>query len=210
LPTDLDKNTYAHWMWECGFPSIGIPLPENEMAIHDESGNALPENTRGEIVIRGVNVMRAYFKRPDANASAFTHGWFRSGDEGFWRLGPDGRPYFFITGRLKELFIRGGVNYSPLEIDEVLNAIPGVKAAMAVGFENNFYGEEIGAYVQREPGATLTEAEVLAACRESLPFNKSPKVVLFGEDFPVTSTGKYQRGKLKERFARWRDAEFRK
>lgn len=210
LPTDLDKNTYAHWMWECGFPSIGIPLPENEMAIHDESGNALPENTRGEIVIRGVNVMRAYFKRPDANASAFTHGWFRSGDEGFWRLGTDGRPYFFITGRLKELFIRGGVNYSPLEIDEVLNAIPGIKAAMAVGFENNFYGEEIGAYVQREPGATLTEAEVLAACRESLPFNKSPKVVLFGEDFPVTSTGKYQRGKLKERFAPWRDAEFRK
>ncbi|WP_395091880.1 class I adenylate-forming enzyme family protein [Armatimonas sp.] len=210
LPTDLDKNLYAHWMWECGFPSIGIPLPENQMAIHDENGGVLPENTRGEIVIRGVNVMRAYFKRPDANASAFTHGWFRSGDEGFWRLGADGRPYFFITGRLKELFIRGGVNYSPLEIDEVLNAIPGVKAAMAVGFENNFYGEEIGAYVQCEPGATLTEAQILAACLQSLPFNKAPKVVVFGEEFPVTSTGKYQRGKLKGQFAAWKDAEFRK
>ncbi|WP_309718132.1 class I adenylate-forming enzyme family protein [Armatimonas sp.] len=210
LPINLAKADYAHWMWECGFPSIGIPLPENEMAIHDENGKALPADTRGEIVIRGVNVMRAYFKRPDANEAAFTHGWFRSGDEGFWRSGTDGRPYFFITGRLKELFIRGGVNYSPLEIDEVLNAIPGVKAAMAVGFENNFYGEEIGAYVQLEPGAARTEAEILAACRESLPFNKAPKVVLFGEDFPVTSTGKYQRGKLKERFAKWRDAEFRK
>ena len=210
LPTNLNKTDYAHWMWECGFPSIGIPLPENEMAIHDENGCTLPENTRGEIVIRGVNVMRAYFKRPDANASAFTHGWFRSGDEGFWRLGADGRPYFFITGRLKELFIRGGVNYSPLEIDEVLNAIPGVKAAMAVGFENNFYGEEIGAYVQREPGATLTEAQILAACLQSLPFNKAPKVVVFGEEFPVTSTGKYQRGKLKGQFVAWKDAEFRK
>ena len=210
LPPNLSTADNAHWLWECGFPSIGIPLPENEMAIHDESGNALPENTRGEIVIRGVNVMRAYFKRPDANASAFTHGWFRSGDEGFWRLGADGRPYYFITGRLKELFIRGGVNYSPLEIDEVLNAIPGVKAAMAVGFENNFYGEEIGAYVQCEPGATLTEAQILAACLQSLPFNKAPKVVVFGEEFPVTSTGKYQRGKLKGQFVAWKDAEFRK
>lgn len=210
LPTELDQETYAHWMWECGFPSIGIPLPENELAIHDESGNALPAETRGEIVARGVNVMRAYYRRPEANAAAFTHGWFRSGDEGFWRPGPDGRPYLFITGRLKELIIRGGVNYSPLEIDEVLNAIPGVKAAMAVGFENNFYGEEIGAYVQREPGAALTEAEILAACLETLPFNKAPKVVVFGDDFPVTSTGKYQRGKLKPLFAAWRDAEFRK
>lgn len=210
LPTDLTDDQYAHWMWEEGFPSIGVPLPENQLAIHDEGGNALPENSRGEIVVRGITVMRAYFQRPEANAAAFTHGWFRSGDEGFWRRGTDGRPYFFITGRLKELIIRGGVNYSPLEIDEVLNAIFGVKAAMAVGFENNFYGEEIGAYVQREPGATLTEAEVLAACRERLPFNKSPKVVVFGEEFPVTSTGKYQRNRLKERFAAWKDAEFRK
>lgn len=210
LPPDLDQESYAHWMWECGFPSIGIPLPENEMAVHDESGNALPADTRGEIVVRGVNVMRAYYRRPEANAAAFTHGWFRSGDEGFWRLGTDGRPYFFITGRLKELIIRGGVNYSPLEIDEVLNAISGVKAAMAVGFENNFYGEEIGAYVQRTPGATVTEAEILTACLETLPFNKAPKVVVFGDDFPVTSTGKYQRGKLKPLFVAWRDAEFRK
>jgi len=210
LPPDLDPDTYAHWMWGCGFPSIGIPLSENELAVHDERGSALPENTRGEIVVRGVNVMRAYYLRPEANAAAFTHGWFRSGDEGFWRRGDDGRPYFFITGRLKELIIRGGVNYSPLEIDEVLNAISGIKAAMAVGFENNFYGEEIGAYVQLEPGATLTEAEILAACRATLPFNKAPKVVVFGDTFPVTSTGKYQRGKLKDRFAAWKDAEFRK
>src|SRR5207237_3113349 len=162
--------------------------------------NPLPEDARGEIVIRGHNVMRYYFKRPDANRDTFAHGWFRSGDEGFYKTGKEGRSYFFITGRLKELIIRGGVNYSPFDIDEVLNAIPGVKAAMAVGFENDFYGEEIGASVQLEENATLTEADILAACREKLPFSKRPKVVLFGETFPVTSTGKYQRNKLKPMF----------
>lgn len=210
LPIDLEENTQRHWMTECGFPSIGCPIPENEMAIHDESGNPLAPEARGEIVIRGHNVMRCYYRRPDANESAFAHGWFRSGDEGFYRVGEDVRHYYFITGRLKELIIRGGVNYSPFDIDEVLNAIPGVRAAMAVGFENNFYGEEIGAYVRLEPGAKVTEEEILAVCREKLSWAKSPKVVVFGDDFPVTSTGKYQRGRLRERFAAWKDSEFRR
>ena len=177
----------------CGFPSIGCRCSANEMAIHDAQGNALAPGVRGEIVARGPNVMKYYFKRPDANRDTFAHGWFRSGDEGFYQVGPDGRDYYFITGRLKELIIRGGVNYSPFDIDEVLSAIPGVKAAMAVGFDNAFYGEEIGAYVQREDSATVTEEEILAACRTRLPYAKSPKVVIFGDTFPVTSTGKYQR-----------------
>ncbi len=209
LPVDLSPQEYAYWMTECGFPSIGCPLPVNEMAVHDDSGKPLPAEARGEIVARGPNVMRGYFGRPDANAQAFAHGWFRSGDEGFYRVGQDGRAYFFITGRLKELIIRGGVNYSPFDIDEVLNAIPGVRAAMAVGFDHALYGEEIGAYVQTEPGATLTEADILRACREKLSWAKSPKVALFGDTFPVTSTGKYQRGKLRPLFAAYADADFR-
>lgn len=209
LPVDLDRAAYEHWMFDCGFPSIGCPISANVMAIHDASGHPLPEEARGEIVIRGHNVMCHYFARPEANRDTFAHGWFRSGDEGFYRTGPDGRAYFFITGRIKELIIRGGINYSPFDIDEVLNAVPGVKAAMAVGFENDFYGEEIGAYVQRAEGATLTEEELLRACRESLPFSKCPKVVLFGETFPVTSTGKYQRNRLKPLFARWKETQFR-
>lgn len=209
LPIDLDDATHRHWMTECGFPSIGCPISANEMAIHDSQGRPLPENVRGEIVIRGHNVMKWYFKRPDANRDTFAHGWFRSGDEGFYQTGPDGRPYFFITGRLKELIIRGGVNYSPFDIDEVLNAIPGVKAAMAVGFENHFYGEEIGAYVQLEADAQVTEEEILRACRERLPFAKCPKVVVFGDTFPVTSTGKYQRNRLKPLFEKWKATQFR-
>ncbi|HZP82134.1 MAG TPA: fatty acid--CoA ligase family protein, partial [Chthonomonadaceae bacterium] len=168
-----------------------------------------PEDARGEIVARGYNVMKYYFKRLDANRDTFAHGWFRSGDEGFYRTGTDGRAYFFITGRLKELIIRGGINYAPFDIDEALNAIPGVKAAMAVGFENRYYGEEVGAYVQLEAGAQLTEAEILRACREKLPFAKCPKVVVFGDTFPVTSTGKYQRNKLKPLFVQWKETQFR-
>jgi long-chain acyl-CoA synthetase len=209
LPVGLTPDAYAHWMFECGFPSIGCPVPANEMVIHDSEGNPLAQDARGEIVIRGHNVMRYYFQRPDANRDTFAHGWFRSGDEGFYRVGEDGRDYYFITGRLKELIIRGGVNYSPFDIDEVLCRAPGVKAAMAVGFENDFYGEEVGAYVQRAEGSTVTADDIIAFCRAELPYSKSPKVVIFGETFPVTSTGKYQRNKLKPLFAEWKGARFR-
>jgi long-chain acyl-CoA synthetase len=209
LPIDLDEADYRHWMFDCGFPSIGCPISANEMAIHDEYGVPMREDRRGEIVARGQNVMKYYFKRPDANKQTFAHNWFRSGDEGFRRHGADGRDYYFITGRIKELIIRGGINISPFDIDEVLSKIPGVKAAMAVGFENDFYGEEVGAYVQLEDGANTTSDEILVFARKHLPHSKSPKVVVFGDTFPVTSTGKYQRNKLKPMFAEWRSAEFR-
>jgi long-chain acyl-CoA synthetase len=207
LPVELAAE-HGGWMREHGFPSIGTP-PPNEMAIHDSEGNPVPEGERGEIVIRGVNVMRGYYRRPEANAEAFAHGWFRSGDEGFFRRGADGREYFFITGRIKELIIRGGVNLSPFEIDEVLSAIPGVACGLAVGFENKWYGEEVGAYVMLEPGAALDEAAILRACRERLPFGKAPKVVVFGSDIPVTATGKYQRGRLVPLFADFKDVQYR-
>jgi len=209
LPRDLDAAEHGAWMRDHGFPSIGVPLPPNEMAVHDAEGRAVAEGERGEIVVRGVNVMKGYYGRPDANAEAFAHGWFRSGDEGFLRHDAAGRPFFFITGRIKELIIRGGVNLSPLEIDEVLNRIPGVARGLAVGFENRWYGEEVGAYVMCEPGATLSEEAVLRECRKLLPFSKAPKVVVFGDDIPVTATGKYQRGRLRPLFAAWKDKQFR-
>ena len=209
LPVESSAEEHRGWMRDHGFPSIGAPLPPNEMAIHDGDGNALPEGERGEIVIRGVNVMRGYYRRPEANAETFLHGWFRSGDEGFFRRGSDGRDYYFITGRQKELIIRGGVNLSPFEIDEVLSAIPGVARGLAVGFENKWYGEEVGAYVMLEPGAALDEAAILRACREKLPFGKAPKVVVFGSDIPVTTTGKYQRGRLVALFAAFQDVQYR-
>jgi acyl-CoA synthetase (AMP-forming)/AMP-acid ligase II len=209
LPIDLTLPEHREWMSAHGFPSIGVPLPVNEMTIHDEEGNERGEGEKGEIVIRGHNVMAGYFEDPPANESAFTHGWFRSGDEGFYRYDEQGRRQFFITGRIKELIIRGGVNISPFEIDEVLMNLPGIEVGIAVGFENDWYGEEVGAYVKPKPGIILSEEQVLNACRRQLPYMKSPKVVVFGGDVPVTSTGKYQRSKCRDLFGEWKTRQFK-
>jgi long-chain acyl-CoA synthetase len=152
--------------------------------------------------------MKEYYQNPEANEAAFSHGWFRSGDEGFFMTDDSGRAFFFITGRIKELIIRGGINISPFEIDEVLMNMPGVKAGLAVGFENDWYGEEVGAYIQPKEGVNLTGEEVIAWCRTRFPFSKCPKVVLFGDDIPVTSTGKYQRNRLRHLFAGWKTTQF--
>ncbi len=209
LPLALTPDEHRHWMRDFGFPSIGVAIPGCEMAIHDPEGNGLPPSTRGEIVICGPTVMEGYFNRPESNAEAFAHGWFRSGDEGFFEKDEQGREFFFITGRIKELIIRGGVNLSPFEIDEVLNGIDGVKCGLAVGFENRWYGEEVGAYVVLEEGATIDAETIIAAARAHLPFHKSPKAVVFGTEIPATSTGKYQRNKLKASFTEWKDVQFK-
>ncbi len=209
LPVDLDTPTHRAWLTKHGFPSIGMPLPANEMAIADAEGNALNEGERGEIVIRGHTVMQGYLNNPEVNRETFKHGWFRSGDEGFFLYDEEGRKFFFITGRIKEIIIRGGVNISPFEIDEVLMHIPGVAAGIAVGFENDWYGEEVGALVTLKPDAEISEDKVIAFCRKHLPFAKSPKVVVFTEDVPATSTGKYQRTRCKDRFAAWKSVQFK-
>jgi len=209
LPTGLSDAEHTYWMQSHGFPSIGVAIPANEMCIHDSMGRPVPDGERGEIVIRGSNIMRGYDANPGANSEAFAYGWFRSGDEGFRLHDPQWGCFYFITGRLKELIIRGGVNLAPLEIDEVINRAPGVQAGICVGFENNMYGEEVGALVIPTEDGT-TEADVLGYCMEHLPFSKAPKVVLFTDQLPVTSTGKYQRNKVKHLFAQWKDTQFRK
>lgn len=214
LPNDLTEEQHRHWLTGYEFPSVGVPLRHNLMTILDERGRSLPPATRGEICIRGRTVCAGYFKREDANEAAFQWGWFRSGDEGFYLVDDSGRPFFFVSGRLKELIIRGGVNISPLEIDDVLKTHQAVKFAMALPFENRYYGEEIAAYVvPKDPAAAPSEADLLAHCRMRLPFAKQPKVVLFGDDVPYTSTGKPKRLELKARLAGtlapYRDTQFR-
>ncbi|MSU70182.1 MAG: long-chain fatty acid--CoA ligase [Opitutaceae bacterium] len=203
LPCDLSPAEHQQWMRTHGYPSIGVAIGSNEMAIHDAQGREVAGDGKGEIVIRGHNVMKGYFKRPEANADAFRHEWFRSGDEGFFKTDGQGRRFFFISGRIKELIIRGGINYSPLEIDEVLNRVPGVKAGLAVAFDHDFYGEEVGAYIVREEGSNVGADDILEVCAAQLSFAKRPKVVVFGQNVPVTATGKYQRNKLKPLFERF-------
>lgn len=214
LPNDLSHEEHRHWLRDYEFPSIGVPLRHNTMTILNGKGQPLPEMSRGEICIRGGTVCAGYFKREDANKAAFKWGWFRSGDEGFYARDRHGRPFFFISGRLKELIIRGGVNISPLEIDDALKSHPAVQFAMAVPFEHRYYGEEIAAYVVLRDGVSPpTEADVLAHCRRLLPFSKCPKVILFGQEVPYTSTGKPKRLELKARLAdtlaAYRDRQFK-
>jgi long-chain acyl-CoA synthetase len=212
LPIDLDWETHQHWLQDYGYPSIGCPVNGNEMAIFNVTGNGqmLGPGERGEICIRGHNVMKHYYQRLDANRETFKFGWFRSGDEGFYETDERGRQFFFITGRIKELINRGGVKFSPFDIEEVLLEVPGVKVGLAVAFENDYYGEEVGAYVVLEEGASCSEDTILAHCRQRMSFEKSPKVIVFGTDIPVTTTGKYQRLRLRDRFSDWKGTQFRK
>lgn len=211
IPIDLPADEHKKWLNDYGFPSIGIAIEPNEMDIHNERGERLPENSRGEIVIRGHNVMKYYDENPEANDKTFEFGWFRSGDEGFYINDSAGRKFFFITGRIKELIIRGGVNIAPLEIDEVLMSLPEVKAGIAVGFDNDWYGEEVGALVLLKGGLEHTDYLkdiIIKKCREKLPFYKTPKVVVFSDTIPVTSTGKYQRNKVKILFESFKRVQF--
>jgi len=211
LPVDHNWDTHTHWMRDYGFPSIGVPIEVNEMAIFDASGNGkrLGAGERGEICARGHSIMKGYYQRPDANAEAFKFGWFRTGDEGFYKVDDKGREFYFITGRIKELINRGGVKFSPFDIEEKLLELDEVNTALAIGFPNDYYGEEIGAYIVLNDGKQLSEETVLAHCRSRMPFEKCPKVVVFGTDIPVTSTGKFQRLKLQDRFAEWKSTQFR-
>ena len=212
LPIDLSWDEHKRWLLDHGYPSIGCPVETNEMAIFaaDGSGQQLGPGERGEICIRGHQVMKEYFKRPDANAETFKFGWFRSGDEGFYEVDERGKQFFFITGRIKELINRGGVKFSPFDVEEVLLEIPGVKVGLAIAFTNTYYGEEVGAYVVPQDGVTLNADDIITYCRQRMTFEKAPKVVVFGTDIPVTTTGKYQRLRLKELFAEWEKTQFRK
>ena len=182
----------------------------NEMAIFDAdgSGRQLGPGERGEICIRGHNIMRYYFKRPDVNAETFKFGWFRSGDEGFYQEDEQGRHFFFITGRFKELINRGGVKFSPFDIEEVLLQYPGINVALVVAFKNDYYGEEVGAYIVQHEGSQLDADDILAHCQAHMPFEKSPKVVIFGTVVPVTTTGKHMRLKLQALFTEWEHTQF--
>lgn len=211
MPIDLTADEHFHWLQDHGYPTIGCPIEPNEMGIFDASGSGqqLGPGERGEICVRGHNVMRGYYQRPDANAETFKFGWFRTGDEGFYELDERGRTFFFISGRLKELINRGGVKFSPFDIEEVLLGYAGVKVALAVAFKNTYYGEEVGAYIVPHEGVTLDPDALIAFARTKMSYEKSPKVVVFGTEIPVTSTGKYQRLRLQDLFAEWEGTQFR-
>lgn len=146
-------------------------------------------------MIRGPNVMKGYYKNPKATREAFDEeGWLHTGDLAY----RDTDGYFFITGRLKELIIKGGENIAPREIDEVLYQHPAVLEAAAFGVPDKSYGEEVMACVALKPGARCVAAELEAFCVERLGRYKSPREVTVLDSLPKGPSGKIQRRKLAE------------
>jgi acyl-CoA synthetase (AMP-forming)/AMP-acid ligase II len=166
-----------------------------EVAIMDDDGTILPQGEIGEVVIRGPNVTAGYEANPDANAKAFTHGWFRTGDQGAF----DAEGFLTLTGRLKELINRGGEKVSPLEVDGVLSAHPAVAQALTFAMPHAKLGEEVAAAVVLREGAACTERELRDFAAQQLADFKVPRKVVFLPEIPKGATGKLMRIGLAEK-----------
>jgi long-chain acyl-CoA synthetase len=166
--------------------SIGTPLEEVEMRVVDEDDNEVAQGEVGEIVIRGHNIMKGYWQRPDATAEAMRGGWFHSGDMA--RVDEEG--YFFIVDRKKDLIIRGGYNVYPREVEEVLYEHPKIREAAVLGVPHDQWGEEIGAAVVLHEGEELSPEECSAYVKERIAAYKYPRLVWFLDDLPKGPTGK--------------------
>ncbi len=176
------------------YGSAGLPLGV-EARVVDRTGAILPAGERGEIELRGSNVMIGYYKSPeDTLATVRPGGWLATGDLGY----RDADGYYFITGRLKELIIKGGENIAPREIDEALLAHPAVLEAAAVGVPDDAYGQEILACVVVKPGAVCSEDELRAYCVRTLGRYKAPRYLRLVAQLPKGPSGKVQRLKLTE------------
>jgi len=176
--------------------SIGLPWPDTEARIVDiESGKrTLQVGEIGELVIRGPQVMKGYWNKPEETAYALRSGWLYTGD--IARMDEDG--YFTIVDRIKDMIKTAGENVYPREVEEVLFTHPKVKEAVVVGIPQEFLGEEIKAYVVLKEGETATAEEIIKFCREQLSKFKVPKAVEFRDQLPKTLVGKVMRRILRD------------
>ena len=188
---DLEPAERARLMARQGVPMVHA----GEVAIMDADGSLLPADgeSLGEVVLRGDGVMKEYFKNPEATADAFAGGWYHSGDLGV--MHPDG--YIQLRDRAKDIIISGGENISSIEVESALSAVDGVSDVAVVGVQDDRWGERPHAYVVLESGASLTEDEIKAACRQDLAGFKVPDRVHFVQEMPRTATGKIRKNELR-------------
>ena len=173
--------------------SVGFPVWGVKARVVDEAGNDVPTGELGEIALRGHNVMKGYYKRPEATAAAIRDGWFYTGDIG--RFDADG--YLYIADRVKDMILRGGFNVYPREIEEVLMTHEAVSLAAVVGVPHVENGEEIKAFIVLKSGAVLTEDELVKWARKQMADYKYPRLVEFRETLPMTATGKILKRELR-------------
>lgn len=188
----MTSNPLGAGCQKAGF--VGIATSP-EVCILNAEGTAEPQGSEGEVCIKGDNVTPGYENNPEANASSFTGGWFRTGDQGYF----DADGYLKITGRLKEIINRGGEKISPLEVDNVLMDHPAIQQVVTFAVADKFLGEEIGAAIVLADGAALSEAELKAYANQHLAKFKVPRHIRFVNEIPKGATGKLQRIGLAEK-----------
>jgi long-chain acyl-CoA synthetase len=177
--------------------SVGKEIENVETRIVDEDDNEVPTGAVGQLLVRGPNVMKGYFKMPEETARVLRNGWLRTGD----MARKDEEGYLYIVERKKDLIIRGGENIYPREVEEVLWQHPKVQEAAIIGVPDPVMGEEVKAFVVLKPGEQATAEEIVNFCRERLAKFKSPKVVSFVDALPRSLIGKVLRRELREKEA---------
>jgi len=176
--------------------SCGLPIG-NEMKVVDDDDNEVDDGELGEIVLRGENILKGYFKNPEATELAFRNGWFHTGDIGY----RDQDGFFYIVDRKSDMIIRGGENIYPREIDEVLYQHPAVAAAATIGVPDQLYGEEVAAFIVLKDGMKAKEEELIAHCQSELADFKCPKSIRIVKDIPKGPTGKLLKRELARIYA---------
>lgn len=171
--------------------SCGLPIG-NEMRVVDDDDQEVEDGTLGEIVLRGDNILKGYYKNPTATTEAFRNGWFHTGDIGY----RDSDGFYYIVDRKSDMIIRGGENIYPREIDEVLYQHPAVASAAAVGIPDELYGEEVTAFVVLKDSTSTTAEELIEFCRDRLADYKCPKTIRVVKEIPKGPTGKLLKREL--------------
>lgn len=176
--------------------TVGRPYEFTEVKVlNPETGEECPDNVQGEICCKGYLIMKGYYKNPQATAEVIDqNGFLHSGDIGY----RDAEGNYRITGRIKDMIIRGGENIYPREVEEYLYHLEGVKDVQVVGVASEKYGEEVGAFIILKDGASVDEQTVVEFCRGKIARHKIPKYIFFVDEFPMTGSGKIQKFKLRE------------
>lgn len=182
--------------------SIGVPFWGIEVKVFDEDDRELPPGEPGELVVRGHNVMKSYYRRPEATAEAMRNGWFHTGDVA--KMDKDG--YFYIVDRVKDMIVRGGYNVYPREVEEAIYEHPGVAEVAIIGVPHEGLGEEVVAVVTMKEGKQASEEEIIDFAKERVARYKYPRRVVFMDELPKNATGKILKRELAEFESRTRQA----